>query len=77
MSLSAHKFYGPKGVGALYIKKGIHLNTLISGGGQELDLRPGTENISGIAGLGLALKKSCDYLEKNAKYIKMTFWRPR
>ena len=55
MSLSAHKFYGPKGVGALFVRKGINLKTILNGGGQELNLRPGTENIAGIAGLGLAL----------------------
>ena len=54
MSFSAHKFYGPKGVGALYINKNISLKSLIIGGGQERKLRAGTENISGIAGLGLA-----------------------
>ena len=48
MSISAHKFYGPKGIGALFIRKGINLNPILDGGGQELNLRPGTENIAGM-----------------------------
>lgn len=54
MSFSAHKFYGPKGVGVLYIRKDTELRSIITGGGQERNLRAGTENIPGIAGLGLA-----------------------
>jgi len=54
MSFSAHKFYGPKGVGALYIKEGIAMKPLIAGGSQEKSLRAGTENVGGIAGLGRA-----------------------
>ena len=54
MSFSAHKFYGPKGVGALYIKEGIVMKPLIAGGSQEKNLRAGTENVGGIAGLGCA-----------------------
>ena len=54
MSFSAHKFYGPKGVGALYIKEGIAMKPLIVGGSQEKSLRAGTENVGGIAGLGCA-----------------------
>ena len=54
MSFSAHKFYGPKGVGALYIKEGIAMKPLIIGGSQEKSLRAGTENVGGIAGLGCA-----------------------
>ncbi len=70
MSISAHKFYGPKGIGALFIRKGIDLRPILDGGGQELNLRPGTENIAGIAGLGLAIKKTCQNIEKNIEYIK-------
>jgi len=55
LSLAAHKFYGPKGVGALYIRKGIKLENLIHGGGQERGKRAGTENIAGIVGLSKAL----------------------
>jgi len=54
MSFSAHKFYGPKGIGALYIKEGIAMKPLIVGGSQEKSLRAGTENVGGIAGLGCA-----------------------
>tara|TARA_B100001029_G_C15037919_1_gene441468 strand:+ start:124 stop:1287 length:1164 start_codon:yes stop_codon:yes gene_type:complete len=70
MSLSAHKFYGPKGVGALFIRKGINLKTILNGGGQELNLRPGTENIAGIAGLGLAISLAYDHIKENISYVK-------
>ena len=56
LSLSAHKFYGPKGVGALYIRKGTKIDNLIHGGGQERRRRAGTENIAGIVGLGIAIE---------------------
>ena len=54
MSFSAHKFYGPKGVGALFLKNGVNIKPMIIGGSQEKKMRAGTENVSGIAGLGLA-----------------------
>ncbi len=60
LSLSGHKIYGPKGVGALYIKKGTPIVSLIRGGGQEKDMRSGTENVPGIVGLGEAIKKVRD-----------------
>ncbi len=55
-SISSHKIHGPKGVGALYIKEGIHINPTLHGGGQEKDIRPGTQNMPGIAGFGVAAK---------------------
>jgi cysteine desulfurase len=54
LSLSAHKLHGPKGIGALYLRKGVHLEPLVYGGGQESGLRSATENVAGIAGLGKA-----------------------
>jgi cysteine desulfurase len=56
LTLAAHKFYGPKGVGALYIRRGVKIESLIHGGGQERGKRAGTENIAGIVGLGKALE---------------------
>jgi cysteine desulfurase len=56
LSLSAHKLHGPKGVGALWLKPGVRLEPLVSGGGQERGLRPGTENVPGIVALGLAVE---------------------
>ncbi len=58
LSLSAHKFHGPKGVGALYIRKGVQLDTLIHGGAQERGHRAGTENVAGIVGLGEAIARA-------------------
>ena len=69
LSLSAHKFYGPKGVGAMYIKKGVVLENLIEGGSQERGKRAGTENIPGIVGLGEAITLATETLEKNAAYL--------
>jgi cysteine desulfurase len=58
LTLSAHKIYGPKGIGALFVKKGTPIKPLVFGGGQERDLRPGTENVAGIVGLGFAIKEA-------------------
>ncbi len=69
LSLSGHKFHGPKGVGALYCKKGISLLGIMHGGAQEKNKRPGTENIPAIAGMAAAVKKACAELEENSEYI--------
>lgn len=72
LSLAAHKFHGPKGVGALYVRRGILLSTIIEGGAQERGRRAGTENIAGIVGMAAALKQACGNLEVNmAKLTKM------
>lgn len=65
MSVSSHKIHGPKGLGALYVSKGIKINPLFYGGGQESLLRSGTENVPGIAGFGLASKLVFERLEDN------------
>ncbi|MDD4501659.1 MAG: cysteine desulfurase NifS [Clostridia bacterium] len=70
MSISAHKFYGPKGVGALYIRRGIMIDNLFHGGGQERTRRAATENISGIIGLAEALKLSLENMDYNNNHIK-------
>lgn len=70
LSLSAHKFYGPKGVGVLYIKKGIRTDNLIHGGGQERKRRAGTENIAGIVGLGKAIELATADIEGHNKKIR-------
>ncbi len=70
LSLSAHKFHGPKGVGALYAKKGVRLFTLIEGGAQERGKRAGTENVPGIVGMAAALEEACAGMEKNNLSIK-------
>ncbi len=75
LSLSAHKFHGPKGVGALYVKKGLRLPSYIMGGGQEKGRRAGTENTAGIVGLGGAIELAVSHMEENAK--KMIILRDR
>ena len=65
LSLSAHKFNGPKGVGVLYLKKGVEVDNLICGGHQENSLRPGTENVAGIVGLAEAMKITNSNLDVN------------
>lgn len=75
LSLSAHKFHGPKGVGALYCRKGIRLPSYIMGGAQEKGRRAGTENVAGIVGLGAAIQLATEQLKENR--AKMTALRDR
>lgn len=69
LSLSGHKFHGPKGVGALYVRKGTRLDTLLQGGAQERGLRAGTENLAGIVGLGKAITLAVENLEEKSKKL--------
>lgn len=72
LSLSAHKFHGPKGVGALYCKRGLPLNSFIEGGAQERNRRAGTENVAGIVSMAAALKEACANMHKdNEKLLKL------
>ncbi|KKC28865.1 cysteine desulfurase NifS [Caldanaerobacter subterraneus] len=75
LSLSAHKIYGPKGVGALYIKKGVKIHSLIQGGTQERNRRAGTENVPGIVGLGEAMELITKNLDSHIN--KLTFLRDK
>lgn len=70
MSLSGHKLYGPKGIGALYIRQGTRLAPLISGGEQERGLRAGTENVAGIVGLGRAITLANENRRQNAEHMR-------
>lgn len=69
LSLSAHKFHGPKGVGLLFSQSSINLTSLIRGGGQERSKRAGTENLPGIMGLAAALKEAQENMQANIKYV--------
>ena len=69
LSLSAHKFHGPKGAGVLYAKKGIQLTNIINGGAQERGKRAGTENLPAIAGMAAALEEQCGKIDENAKKL--------
>jgi cysteine desulfurase len=69
LSLSAHKFNGPKGVGATYIRKGTILKPLLYGGHHERDRRPGTENVPGIVGLGMAAELALAHLEETVQRV--------
>lgn len=70
LSASAHKFYGPKGVGFLYVRKGTKLENLLHGGGQERTRRASTENVAGIVGLAAALQKAVEGMGEQAAHIK-------
>lgn len=75
LSLSGHKFHGPKGVGALYIRNGIKISNLIHGGGQERGKRAATENVAGMAGIAKAIEIAVDELDENT--AKMTVLRDK
>jgi len=70
MAASAHKFHGPKGIGFVYISEDIQIKPLLRGGGQERNMRAGTENIYGIAALAMAMEMAYEHLEEETKYIK-------
>lgn len=69
LSLSAHKFYGPKGVGLLYVKTGVKIDPLVEGGEQERKKRGGTTNVAGVVGMSVALKRAIDDRETNSAKI--------
>lgn len=69
LSLSAHKFHGPKGIGALYVRKGIRLTNLIEGGAQERGKRAGTENIPAIMGMAAAFEETCSHIDENTEKL--------
>lgn len=69
LSISAHKFHGPKGVGALYVRKSVNLPAFLTGGGQERNRRSGTENVAGIAGMAAALEEAVANLEENTAKV--------
>lgn len=70
MSLGAHKFYGPKGVGALFVRKGTPVHAMLTGGGQEFGLRAGTSNVAGIVGLAEALRLADEEREARAAHVR-------
>ncbi len=70
LSLSAHKFHGPKGVGALYVRRGFPLTSVIDGGAQERGKRAGTENLAAICGMAAALKDACDHRQENMARVQ-------
>lgn len=69
LSLSAHKFHGPKGIGVLYTRQGVPLTSLIEGGAQERGKRAGTENVAAVAGMAAALENCCAHIEENARKV--------
>lgn len=70
LSASAHKFHGPKGIGFIYIHKGIELSPIIDGGSQEGGIRAGTENIASIVGMAVAIQECCQDMRQNSEHLK-------
>ncbi len=70
LTLSAHKFHGPRGVGAMYVRRGIRLQSMILGGGQERGKRAGTENVPGIVGMATALEEETKQLAQHMEYVE-------
>ena len=75
LSISGHKFHGPKGVGALYVRKGLELTSILEGGSQERGKRPGTENLPGICGMAAALEDACEHMEENRSRLEQLHGR--
>lgn len=69
LSASAHKFNGPRGIGFLYVKRGTDLYPFMDGGAQENSMRAGTENVAAIVGMSIAIKKSCNSISENSRYL--------
>ena len=69
LSASAHKFNGPRGIGFLYVKKGVDLYPLMDGGAQERSMRAGTENVAAIVGMSVALRKNCNSITDNSRHL--------
>lgn len=70
LSASAHKFNGPKGIGFLYIKKGVCISSYANGGAQESGLRAGTENVAGVVGMAVALRQNCEAIDQNMLHLQ-------
>ena len=75
LSASAHKFNGPKGIGFLYVRKGVQLAPLLDGGGQEYGMRSGTENVAGIVGMAAALQEHVEHMAQESEYLNMISYR--